>query len=80
MIFADADNQAHARRRAHRQSALSAVREDTTAALIVAEAFHQTARTDVSTLLDVLALELESFRAAPAAKTFLSKISPSFEY
>jgi DNA/RNA-binding domain of Phe-tRNA-synthetase-like protein len=80
VIFADADNHAHARRWAHRQSALSAVRADTTAALIVAEAFHQTAQTDIARLLDTLASELEAFGTAPVAGTILNKMSPSFEY
>ena len=40
VIFADKVGQAHARRWTNRQSALSAVRDTTSAALIVAEALH----------------------------------------
>ena len=50
VIFADEADNAHARRWTNRQSGLSAVRDDTCAALIVAEALHETARADVDRL------------------------------
>ncbi len=43
VIFADAAGQAHARRWTNRQSGLSAMRDETAAALIVAEALHDSA-------------------------------------
>jgi DNA/RNA-binding domain of Phe-tRNA-synthetase-like protein len=50
VIFGDADGRAHARRWTNRQSAHSAVRETTSAVLVVAEALHETARADVDAL------------------------------
>ena len=55
IIFADAARRVHARRWTNRQSGLSAVRDTTTSVLIVAEALHDTARTDVPRLMAVLA-------------------------
>lgn len=54
VIFADAAGRAHARRWTNRQSGWSAVRSDTTRALIVAEALHDTAEDDVAGLMSVL--------------------------
>src|SRR5688572_11206214 len=48
VVFADAQGNAHARRWCHRQSALSAVRADTRAVLVVAEAMHAGAPADVA--------------------------------
>lgn len=79
VIFADGEHRAHARRWAHRQSALSAVRHDTSAVLIVAEAHHATASADVTKLLDVLAGELRALWTPPAVAAILSKASPSIE-
>ncbi|MGV9306735.1 B3/B4 domain-containing protein [Nonomuraea sp. NPDC003727] len=58
VIFADAEGRAHARRWSNRQSGHSAVRDGTSAVLIVAEAMHATARADVEDLTAVLAGEL----------------------
>lgn len=55
VIFADAAGQVHARRWTHRQSGSSAVRDGTSDVLIVAEAMHDAAATDVPTLLETLA-------------------------
>lgn len=55
VIFADALGRAHARRWTHRQSGLSAVRDDTARVLIVAEALHASARADVLALTAALA-------------------------
>src|SRR5262249_41029551 len=55
VIFADTAGQAHARRWTNRQSGLSAVQESTSAALIVAEALHDQARSDVADLIAALA-------------------------
>lgn len=79
VVFVDARNNAHARRWTHRQSALSAVRRDTAAVLIVAEALHPSARSDVSRLIDALADELKAGWAKSSVKALLSKASPLFE-
>jgi DNA/RNA-binding domain of Phe-tRNA-synthetase-like protein len=58
VIFADAQGRAHARRWTNRQSGLSAVREDTSGVLIVAEAMHAAAARDVQQLTAALAQAL----------------------
>lgn len=80
VIFADAGGAAHARRWTHRQSASSAVRANTEAVLIVAEALHDTAHTDVAKLLATLAGELATFWRAPTAQVVLSRASPTIEF
>lgn len=50
VIFADDDGRAHARRWVNRQSGYSAVGHETSGALIVAEALHQTAKRDIEQL------------------------------
>lgn len=80
VVFVDAGNAAHARRWTHRQSALSAVRPETSAVLIVAEALHATAFADVSRLLDALASELKTLWTAPVDQTILTPASPSIEF
>ncbi len=55
VIFADDAGQAHARRWTNRQSAVSAVRDSTSVALIVAEALHASAGTDVPELIHAIA-------------------------
>ncbi|MFC0225978.1 B3/B4 domain-containing protein [Serratia aquatilis] len=54
VIFVDASGQAHARRWTHRQSGYSAISAHTTQALIVVEAMHSTAATDVAALIATL--------------------------
>ena len=77
VVFADAASQAHARRWTNRQSALSAVRPDSTRALIVAEALHDDAVADVAALLDELQQVLAVVQAAPDRVARLSKDQPS---
>jgi DNA/RNA-binding domain of Phe-tRNA-synthetase-like protein len=60
VIFADQAGRAHARRWTNRQSGRSAVRDGTAAALIVAEALHDTAPADVRGLTATLAAEIAS--------------------
>lgn len=55
VIYADQGGNAHARRWTNRQSGRSAIRGETTTALIVAEAMHATARADVERLIDAVA-------------------------
>lgn len=54
VIFADDDARAHARRWTNRQSGWSAVRAETSQALIVTEALHETADNDVDALMSSL--------------------------
>ena len=54
VVFVDDARQVHARRWCHRQSAQSAIRAGTSCALIVAEAMHETAPTDVQALVTEL--------------------------
>ena len=69
VIFADRAGQAHARRWTNRQSGLSAVRDSTAAALIVAEALHDQAPDDIANLIKTLAAELEAtWSAHPASR------------
>jgi DNA/RNA-binding domain of Phe-tRNA-synthetase-like protein len=77
VIFADAASQAHARRWTNRQSALSAVRPDSTRALIVVEALHDNAVADVAALLDELQHVLTDVWAEPERVTRLSSEQPS---
>jgi DNA/RNA-binding domain of Phe-tRNA-synthetase-like protein len=80
VIFADAAARAHARRWTHRQSASSAVRSDTEGVLIVAEAHHAAAMTEIMTVLDVLSRELSELWTEPKAKAILTKGAPAFEF
>jgi DNA/RNA-binding domain of Phe-tRNA-synthetase-like protein len=77
VIFADDASQAHARRWTNRQSALSAVRPDSTRALIVAEALHDDAVADVTALLDELQHALTVVWAEPGRVARLSSEQPS---
>lgn len=77
VVFADAADQAHARRWTNRQSALSAVRRDSARALIVAEALHDDAVADVAALLDELQHVLIAVRAEPDRVARLSSDQPS---
>lgn len=77
VVFADVANQAHARRWTNRQSALSAVRPDSTRALIVAEALHDDAVADVAALLDDLQQVLAVVQAEPDRVARLSIDQPS---
>ncbi|HEV8560918.1 MAG TPA: phenylalanine--tRNA ligase beta subunit-related protein [Actinophytocola sp.] len=76
IIFADAANHAHARRWSHRQSAHSTIRPTTTTALIVAEALHPTARTDIEHLTDALATTWPR----PPRSAILTESSPRFDF
>ncbi|WP_077962651.1 B3/4 domain-containing protein [Ensifer adhaerens] len=80
VIFADAKGQAHARRWTNRQSGLSAIRPQTTRALIVAEALHETARADIERLMAALSQALESTLGARPNITMLDRSSPRFDF
>jgi DNA/RNA-binding domain of Phe-tRNA-synthetase-like protein len=80
VIFADEAGQAHARRWTNRQSGLSAVQDSTAGVLIVAEALHATAATDVPELMAGIATELGTAWSATPACTVLSPAAPRFRF
>ena len=80
VIFADAAASAHARRWTNRQSALSAVRAETRTVLIVAEAMHETAATDVASLIAALAQAIAAAWPAAPRTALLSRAAPGFEF
>jgi DNA/RNA-binding domain of Phe-tRNA-synthetase-like protein len=80
VIFADEAGQAHARRWTNRQSGLSAVQDGTADVLIVAEALHATAATDVPELMAAIAAELDAVWSAKPARTVLSPAAPRFSF
>ena len=80
VIFADEARQVHARRWTNRQSGLSAVRPSTTAALIVAEAMHDSASSDVPRLMASIAGELDALWSITPACAVLSESAPRFAW
>lgn len=80
VIFADSSGRAHARRWTNRQSAHSAVREETTAVLIVAEAMHQSALADVQRLTATVVGELQAVGYSSPITRILSMDSPKFQF
>ena len=80
VIFADRAGQAHDRRWTNRQSGRSAARDSTTSALIVAEALHDQAATDLPDLLKTLAAELEAAWSVTPQTTILTSTSPVFTF
>jgi DNA/RNA-binding domain of Phe-tRNA-synthetase-like protein len=80
VIFADQAGQVHARRWTNRQSGLSAVRASTAAGLIVAEAMHDSASSDVPELIAAIAAELNAIWSATPAAAVLSRSAPRFAF
>jgi DNA/RNA-binding domain of Phe-tRNA-synthetase-like protein len=80
VIFADAAGQAHARRWTNRQSGLSAVRDQTAAALIVAEALHDSAMADITELTSAIAAELTETGPGAPSVAVLTRTAPSFTF
>jgi DNA/RNA-binding domain of Phe-tRNA-synthetase-like protein len=80
VIFADSAGRAHARRWTNRQSLWSAIRPETTAALIVTEALHDGAERDMRTLVAALAEELGHVCAAPSRSAILTEAAPGFAF
>jgi DNA/RNA-binding domain of Phe-tRNA-synthetase-like protein len=78
VIFADQAGQAHARRWTNRQSGLSAVRNTTGTALIVAEALHDSAAKDIAELVAALAVELRAAWSLTPQTAILTPASPRF--
>jgi DNA/RNA-binding domain of Phe-tRNA-synthetase-like protein len=80
VIFADQARQVHARRWTNRQSGLSAVRDATATALIVTEAMHDTASSDVPELIATIAAELNALWPMTPAVSVLSEAAPRFTF
>jgi DNA/RNA-binding domain of Phe-tRNA-synthetase-like protein len=80
VIFADADNHAHARRWTFRQSRRSTVRPETGQALIVAEGLHPSAAADVRALLDALARSIGTLRGHARHQAILTAASPQLHF
>lgn len=79
-IFCDRAGRAHARRWTNRQSGLSAVRDSTASALIVAEALHESAGADMQRLLAALTGELGALWPVSPAAAVLDRSSPRFRF
>ena len=80
MIFADQAGRAHARRWTNRQSGRSAVRDGTAAVLIVAEAPHDEAATDVRELIAILAAEIGASWPVRPRSAVLTPAEPRFTW
>jgi DNA/RNA-binding domain of Phe-tRNA-synthetase-like protein len=80
VIFSDAVGQAHARRWTNRQSGRSAVRDSTTAVLIVAEALHEAAPADMPKLTTAIAAELSAHWGVQSATAILTSVTPRFTF
>ncbi|MGO4654371.1 B3/4 domain-containing protein [Ensifer sp. 2YAB10] len=80
VIFADDEGQAHARRWTNRQSGHSAIRPQTTHALIVAEALHGTAQEDVMRLIVTLSEAIAAAWGARPSTAMLDRSSPRFDF
>jgi DNA/RNA-binding domain of Phe-tRNA-synthetase-like protein len=80
ITFADSQGRAHARRWTHRQSGLSAIRDDTASVLIVMEGVHANAAADVQQLATALAEALEQVWGARPQQGLLSASAPRFEF
>ncbi|ASY65098.1 hypothetical protein SJ05684_c36850 [Sinorhizobium sojae CCBAU 05684] len=78
VIFADASGRAHARRWTNRQSGHSAVRDETASVLIVAEALHVDAETDVRQLVDELHAAIRAIWSVNPRSAVLNRSAPSF--
>ena len=80
VIFADRAGRAHARRWTNRQSGLSAVRDATAAVLIVAEALHEKAASDVRELTATLAAEIGAVWSVTPSAALLAPAEPRFTF
>jgi DNA/RNA-binding domain of Phe-tRNA-synthetase-like protein len=80
VVFVDNAGRAHARRWTNRQSAYSAIRDDTSSALIVAEAMHASARDDMQRLTAAIADELAAIWSTTPKSVILSAAVRRFEF
>ena len=78
VIFADAAGQAHARRWTNRQSGHSAVQPTTREVLIVAEALHDSAATDVAEVTAAIADALTGTWHTSPKSALVSRTPPRF--
>ncbi|WP_457582057.1 B3/B4 domain-containing protein [Ensifer canadensis] len=78
VIFRDAEGRAHARRWTNRQSGHSAIRPQTTSALIVSEALHETAAADVAELIAALEEAIAATWHLRPTSALLSRSAPRF--
>lgn len=78
VIFADDAGYAHARRWTNRQSGKSAVRQSTSRALIVAEAMHAEAASDIQRLVEAVKDELAATWPVLPAAAILTADAPVF--
>lgn len=79
VIFADTSGHAHARRWTFRQSRRSTVTPATRRALIVSEALHDTARSDIPALLDALSSEISLAWQPPTQRAVLDADAPRLD-
>jgi DNA/RNA-binding domain of Phe-tRNA-synthetase-like protein len=80
VTFVDAQDQSHARRWTHRQSGLSAVRDETASVMIVMEALHASAAGDVQALAAALAGAMQEVWGTAPQRGVLTASSPRFEF
>jgi DNA/RNA-binding domain of Phe-tRNA-synthetase-like protein len=80
VVFADDSGRAHARRWTNRQSGYSAVRAQTSSALIVAEALHESAGDDIRRLVETIAGELDAVWSIRATPRLLTSDSPRLDF
>jgi len=80
IVFTDESGHAHSRRWTYRQSRKSAVSDQTDSVLIVCEAHHATADTDIDELTKSLADSLDRHWHAEIAAMRLSRDTPRFEF
>nr|WP_281353603.1 phenylalanine--tRNA ligase beta subunit-related protein [Phytoactinopolyspora mesophila] len=80
VIFADSAGRAHARRWTNRQSGYSAVNDATDSVLIVAEALHESALTDIQELTATLTNALNTIWAVVPATAILTHQQPRFDF
>ncbi|MEW1653814.1 phenylalanine--tRNA ligase beta subunit-related protein [Streptomyces sp. NPDC093707] len=77
IVFADSAGTAHSRRWCNRQGAASAVRQDTSEVLVVAEALHPEATADITSLRDALSSDLGELWGAVPPTRILSAEAPA---
>lgn len=80
VTFADAHDRAHARRWTHRQSGLSAIREETASVLVVMEAVHPSAAADVQRLATELGQALGEVWGVKPHQGLLTAGATRFEF
>jgi DNA/RNA-binding domain of Phe-tRNA-synthetase-like protein len=80
VVFVDTSARVHARRWTNRQSAYSAVRDETTASLIVIEGMHSSAGTDVPKATAAIADELTAIWSGALTTAILEPATARFDF